>query len=282
VLLHSQRTSCRSGMIAARDLRLRAGERTLLANASFELRDGAFTAILGPNGAGKTTLLRTLAGIRAADGGRVFVDGVDAASLRASARARCVAHIAADELFLEQLTVRDVIATGRYAHHRWWEWRESARDAHCIAAALEATGMTNFEHRAFATLSSGERQRVWLGMALAQEARMLLLDEPTSHLDIRAAQEILQLLRAQTDAAIGVVCVLHDVNEAAAFADDLLVIGHGALLGFGDAQRVLNTRALEEAYGVEMERTRTKSGALRLFTTVPEVRGSRARGRPPN
>ena len=269
-------------MIAVRDLHLRAGARTLLAGASFDLRNGAFTAILGPNGAGKTTLLRTLAGIRPADGGSVLVDGADAASLRASARARRVAHIAADELFIEQLTVRDVIATGRFCHHRWWEWRESARDAQSITDALEATGMTGFEHRAFATLSSGERQRVWLAMALAQEARMLLLDEPTSHLDIRAAQEILQLLRAQTAAGIGVVCVLHDVNEAAGFADDVLVMGRGTLLGCGDAERVLTTRALEEAYGVEMERMRTASGALRLFTTVLEAPESRARARPPN
>ena len=229
------------------------------------MKRGEFIAVLGANGAGKTTLLRALAGVRRTDGGRISLDGHDVASLHPAQRARLLAHIAADDLFIDRLGVRDVVAMGRYAHHRWWEWREERRDDAAIARALAAVGMQAFASRAFDTLSSGERQRVWLAMGLAQEAPVLLLDEPTSHLDVRAAHDILGLLRAQAAAGKTVVCVLHDVNEAAEFADRILLIGSGAVLALADPENALSPAVLERAYGVRMERMRSPSGALRVF-----------------
>jgi iron complex transport system ATP-binding protein len=127
--------------------------------------------------------------------------------------------------------------------------------------------MESFANRLFDTLSSGERQRIWLALALTQEAAVLLLDEPTSHLDVRVARDILSLLRAQARAGKTVICVLHDVNEAAEFADRILLLGSNRVLGVDTPERVLDSNLLEKAYGIRMELVRTSSGALRVFPT---------------
>lgn len=252
-------------MITARDLTLRIGRRTLLQRSSFVVERGEFVAVLGSNGVGKTTLLRTIAGVRAPDEGLVSVNDRDVRRLRASERARLVAHIASDDLFWDQLLVREVVAMGRYAHHRWWEWQVDARDDAAVANALRAVHMEAFADRRFDTLSSGERQRIWVALALAQEAAVLLLDEPTSHLDVRVAHEILNLLHAQVLSGKTVVCALHDINEAAEFADRVLLLGCAEVLAFDEPAKVLAPDLLERAYGIRMETLRSPSGALRVF-----------------
>lgn len=252
-------------MISANALTLAAGPKTLMRDLSFELHAGELVAVLGPNGVGKTTLLRTLAGVLHPQAGRVTVNGHDVASLSSIDRARSIAHIATDDLFLDRLTVRDVVATGRYAHHKWWQWNEEPSDGSAIAGALQAVHMSAFEERPFDTLSSGERQRIWLAMALAQEAPVLLLDEPTSHLDVRVAQEILSLLRSQADGGKTIVCVLHDINEAAEFAHRIMVLGPGELLALDVPENALTATSLQRAYGVQMELFRSNSGVLRTF-----------------
>jgi iron complex transport system ATP-binding protein len=257
-------------MIAARNLTLRVASRTLLADASFEVREGEFVGVLGANGAGKTTLLRTLAGVRRPQAGSVHIAGHTIVAMSAGERAQLLAHVAGEDLFLDQLTVRDVVAMGRYPHHRWWQWHEEPRDDAAIANALSAVHMDAFAERRFDTLSSGERQRIWIALALAQEAAVLLLDEPTSHLDVRVAQEILQLLRAQVAHGKTVVCALHDLNEAAQFADRLLLLGCAQLLAFAPPDAVLEPDLLERAYGIRMEAVHSPSGALRVFPATAD------------
>ncbi|HEY9179259.1 MAG TPA: ABC transporter ATP-binding protein, partial [Candidatus Baltobacteraceae bacterium] len=252
------------GMIAARDLTLRIGSRTLLERASFEIAGGQFVAMLGANGVGKTTLLRTLAGVRPAQSGSVVLDGREIGTYAARERARLVAHITSDDLFQDQLLVRDVVAMGRYPHHRWWQWAREARDDNAVAHALRAVHMEAFALRRFDTLSSGERQRVWLALALAQESPLLLLDEPTSHLDVRVARQILGLLHAQVRAGKTVICALHDLNEAAEFADRVLLLGCGRLLACTPPEDALAPALLERAYGIEMQTLRSADGTLRI------------------
>src|SRR5581483_5894466 len=114
-------------------------------------------------------------------------------------RALRVALVAGDDVLLDALRVRDVVAIGRFPHHRWWQWTEREADRTAVDRALEAVGIAPFAERFFATLSSGERQRVWIALGLAQETPVLLLDEPTSHLDVRVAHYILALLRSLAD-----------------------------------------------------------------------------------
>lgn len=255
-------------VIDARDLRLQAGDRVLFDRLTFQVFEGECVAVLGPNGAGKTTLLRTIAGLRRAAGGRVCINEADILALSAGERARRLSYVASDEVFEDRLTVRDVVATGRFAHHRWWEWTEESADTAAVNAALAAAGLASAAGRRFTTLSSGERQRAWLALALAQEAPLMLLDEPTSHLDVGAAQEILSLLRRQLRIGKTILCVLHDLNEAAAYADRILLLGHGRMLAVGAPRDVLSSELLRDAYGVAMECVRTAAGVTRVFPSA--------------
>ncbi|MEO7202605.1 MAG: ABC transporter ATP-binding protein [Candidatus Tumulicola sp.] len=255
-------------MIALTNLALTAGKRTVLAGIDATFERGAFTAVLGANGAGKTTLLRGIAGLRAPAEGSIRIDGVDVHALPATQRALRVAMIAADEVVLEGLTVREVVATGRFPHHRWWEWNERPQDREAVARALDDVELVDFARRPIETLSSGERQRAWIALGLAQETPVLLLDEPTSHLDVRAAHDVLRLLRGLCASGKTIVCVLHDVNEAAAFADRVALIGDGGIIAAGACDTVLERTNLERAYGIAMERAPMPDGSVRLF--VPD------------
>lgn len=246
-------------MIRVEDLTLHAGTRVLLSQLNFALEPGQFVALLGANGSGKSTLLRALSGNANAHGSISF-DGVALEAMDTVKRARLVAHIGSEEHVLESMSVREVVELGRYAHHRWWEWQSSARDGLAVEAALCACGVRAFSNRRFETLSSGERQRVWIALALAQESPVLLLDEPTSHLDLRASQEILALLRRQSRAGKTVLCALHDINEAAQYGDRILLIGEAGLLAFGEIAQVLTPALMERAYGLRMEAVATERG----------------------
>ncbi len=256
-------------MIAVRDLDLSVAGQTLLANMSFDIRNGEFVGMLGRNGVGKTTLLRTLAGLRPIERGSVLLDSRNIAALAPADRSREIAFVTSDDVFADRLTVREVVAAGRYPHHRWWQWTQEPRDAEAIARALSVVELQQFANREFTTLSSGERQRVWIALALAQEAPILFLDEPTTHLDLRVAQQILKLLRAQVEGGKTVVCVLHDPNDAAAYADRVLLLADGGILAFEERERALSAELLELAYQVPMEAVTTASGATRIFPRHP-------------
>lgn len=257
-------------MIELHDVTLAAGGKPLLDAIRARFDAGEFTAVLGPNGVGKTTLLRTIAGLHSPASGTVEVDGRSLGRMRAIDRARRVAFVTSDEVLTDALSVRDVVGIGRYAHHRWWQWRERADDREAIERALEAVGIAPLAGRSFATLSSGERQRVWIALGLAQETPSLLLDEPTSHLDVRVAHEILALLRELSRSGKTVVCVLHDLNDAAAYADRIALLGDGRLLCAASPDDVFAGNLLERAYGIEMERVRSAGGRLRVFARVLE------------
>lgn len=252
-------------MIELRDVTLQVEGRPLLCDINARIGAGELVAVLGPNGVGKTTLLRAMAGIHPIAGGAISVDGDPIARLASIERARRIALVATDEILLEALRVNDVVSIGRFPHHRWWQWRELPSDESAIGEALASVKIEDFSQRFFSTLSAGERQRVWIALGLAQETPVLLLDEPTSHLDVRVAHEILALLRTLANAGKTVVCALHDPNEAAAYADRVLLLGDGRLVAFGTPDALLDGPLLERVYGITMERVRLSDGRLRVF-----------------
>jgi iron complex transport system ATP-binding protein len=247
-------------MIAARALSVGYPRTTVLRDVVLEVETGELLAIVGPNGAGKSTLLRTLAGLLAPRAGQVLFRGQPLHALSPEQRARTVAYVTAEDDGVAGMRVEEVVAQGRLAHRPWWRWGLVRADEEAIAHAVAVAGLGPLLSRPIASLSSGEAQRAWIGMALAQDTPVLLLDEPTSHLDVRRAHETLELLRelARGGRAVGVV--LHDLNLAARYADRIGVIADGVLLAIGTRDAVLRPEILSAAYDAEVRVLRDDDG----------------------
>ncbi len=228
------------------------GGRTLVHDVNVRFEAGTLTAIVGANGAGKTSLLATLCGLTPPAAGRVLLDGSDLARLAPRERARAIALVDPGEPVLTAMTVGEAVAGGRFPHHRWWQWQATPADDDAVRAALGATQLTGLRAREVGTLSAGERQRVWLALALAQRASILVLDEPTAHLDLRHAVDTLERQHALARAGTTVVAVLHSLEEAAAFADRVIVLGDGGILADGPPAHALTEPVLQRAFGVEI------------------------------
>ena len=255
------------GNLSARGLRVVRGGTTVLSGVDLDARVGTLSAIVGPNGAGKTTLLGALAGELRPAAGTVALDGVALSALGAAERARTLTTLAGGTT-APSLTVREAVVTGRFAHHAWWDWRRTAADATEADTAIERVGLAAYADRSFDTLSSGEQQRAWIALALAQGARVLLLDEPTSHLDVRYAHEVLGLLKRVAAGGATVVVVLHDLNEAAAYADHVALLAAGTLIAQGTPRALIDPALLERAYGVAFTAVDLE-GKRRVFPAAP-------------
>ena len=251
-------------MIDLERLTIGIGGRTLVRGIDCRIASGELVAILGPNGVGKTTLLRTLCSLQPAFSGQVRIDGASMATLSALERAKRVALVTTDEALIDALTVREVVGIGRFAHHRWWQWNERPDDEFAVQEALQAVRMQAYADRLLSTLSSGEKQRIWIAMGVAQSTPVLILDEPTSHLDVHVAHTILGLLRTLARKGKTVLCVLHDLNDAAAYADRIVLLGCEEMLAFGSPREVLQPELVERAYGIAMETIATPHG-IRIF-----------------
>jgi ABC-type cobalamin/Fe3+-siderophores transport system ATPase subunit len=256
------------GNLRFRGVRLAIAERTLLEGVDLDARPGELLAIVGANGVGKTTLLRAAAGFLPVAAGSVLAGGIDVRTLSHQERAREITLIGDDLETPHGMSVREVVLTGRFAHRAWWDWLTGDADLFATDAALARVALTEFAERAFDTLSSGERQRAWLALALAQDAQTFLLDEPTSHLDARYALEILSLLRDLARDGRAIVAVLHDLNEAAAFADRIAVLGDGRLLACAPPDDALEPALLEHAFGVAFD-TFYVDGGTRVVARAP-------------
>lgn len=232
--------------LACRALSVGYGRRTVLEGVSLDLAAGSWTAIVGPNGSGKSTLLRALAGLLPLQRGMVSLQGRALASWSRRERARRLAWLAQSS-GATNLTASEVVGLGRFAHSGWLAHRKSEDDA-AMRRAMLATGSLSWAARRLSTLSGGERQRVYLARVLAVEAPVLLLDEPTTHLDPPHQEDIARLLRSQ--ARLGGVCVLsaiHDLSMALT-ADRLIVLGSDGLVGHGTIREALDGDWLSAAF----------------------------------
>ena len=232
--------------IACRDLVVGYGERTVLDRLSLDIPAGCWTAVVGPNGCGKSTLLRALAGLQAPRRGSVHLQGRPLADWPRRERAKQLAWLAQGTA-PSDLSVADCVALGRFAHTGWLG-APQPRDRAAIERAMAATGCAAWAARRMATLSGGERQRVLLARALATEAELLLLDEPSTHLDPPHQEDVARLLRAQAHGCgVSVVSVIHELSLALA-ADRMVVLGAHRLVGHGTVAEALAGDWLSQAF----------------------------------
>jgi iron complex transport system ATP-binding protein len=235
--------------ISARDLVVRypGASRLPLDGVDVEVPDGQLYAVLGPNGSGKSTLMKALLGVVPLASGRVQLDGRDIQAWSRRELARAVGVVAQSESVAFPLTVRELVGMGRYPHLGALS-RETEEDRAAVARALDQCDVTELARRDVTTLSGGELQRVRIARALAQEPRALFLDEPTSSLDIRHEMAILELLRAWADEGMTVLVVTHGLDQAARFADRILLLSRGEVAAQGRPEEVLTSQVLEGVY----------------------------------
>jgi len=218
-----------------------------LAEVSLDVRPGTLHAVLGPNGSGKSTLMRALLGVCALDGGSVRLDGLDAATWERRELARSVGAVAQSESIAFPLSVRELVGMGRYPHLGPLA-PERVEDRAAVERALVACGVADLAGRDVTTLSGGELQRARIARALAQEPRALVLDEPTSSLDVRHEMAILELLRDAADRGITVLLITHGLDAAAQFADRMTLLAQGSVVAEGSPSEVMREEILARIY----------------------------------
>jgi ferric hydroxamate/heme transport system ATP-binding protein len=229
------------------------GENTIINNLSLEIPIGKITTIIGPNGCGKSTLLKTIGRIMKAKKGAVYLDGKDIYELSSKEFARQLAILPQSPLAPDGLTAEELVSYGRYAHQKGFG-KQNEKDKEIVKWALEVTNLSELSQRSVDNMSGGQRQRVWIAMALAQQTDMILLDEPTTYLDVAYQLEVLELLEdLNRTHGCTIVMVLHDINLASRYADYLIALKQGSIVGAGTPHDVITKEMLREVYQIESD-----------------------------
>jgi iron complex transport system ATP-binding protein len=237
--------------LSAESLQLGYGERTIVDGLDLQVPAGRITAIVGANGCGKSTLLRALARLITPRAGRVILDGRTLQTRPTKEIARTLGLLPQAPVAPEGIAVADLVGRGRHPHQRMLA-RFSARDYEVVAQSLAATGISEFADRPVDELSGGQRQRVWIAMALAQKTDILLLDEPTTFLDLAHQVEVLDLLTdLNRDRGTTIVMVLHDLNLAARYADHLFAMCDGRIVASGEPSAVVTRELIGEVFDLD-------------------------------
>ncbi|WP_266019606.1 ABC transporter ATP-binding protein [Brucella intermedia] len=228
---------------------LRYDDRVIVKNLSIVIPDASFTVIVGPNACGKSTLLRALSRLLAPVSGKVVLDGRNISDLPAKEVARRLGLLPQTSVAPDGITVADLVSRGRYPHQSFLrQW--SVEDEEAVACALEVTRISDLANRSVNELSGGQRQRVWIALVLAQETPILLLDEPTTYLDIAHQIELLELLAELNREGRTVVAVLHDLNHACRYASHLVAMRNGAIMAEGAPSEIVTEKLIEEVFGL--------------------------------
>lgn len=239
-------------VLAVEDVHFSYRGTPVLQGLSLKARTGELVGIVGPNGSGKTTLLRLISGVARPSRGSISVDGTDLATLKASHRARLVAVVPQAPHLPPEFTTLELVLLGRNPHLRLLQW-EGRHDLEVVLSAMEMTGILHLAKRPVGTLSGGERQRALVAMALAQEAPVLLLDEPTSSLDLAHQTSIMDLVSAIQRERGGIALVaMHDLTLAAQYCQRLVMLSAGRGYADGPPQAVLTPENISRVYGAEV------------------------------
>ncbi|MDH2431451.1 Fe(3+) dicitrate ABC transporter ATP-binding protein FecE [Pokkaliibacter sp. MBI-7] len=238
--------------LLTRRLQVGYGNTAIVRGVDVQIPHGRMTALLGPNGCGKSTLLKCMARILPPLAGAVLWQGQSVHGMATRQLARQLALLPQTQPTPEGVTVRELVAYGRSPYSGFWG-RLSGRDQHHITTAMAATGVAELAGSKVSELSGGQRQRVWLAMVLAQDTDYLLLDEPTTYMDLSHQVELMQLLRRLNQQGKTVVTVLHDINQAARYCDHLIVMKAGLIVAEGTPELILTRQLLAEVFDLDAE-----------------------------
>ena len=224
-------------------------DQIVLDELSFTVPPGCFTAVIGPNGCGKSTMLKALSRTLPVRAGATTLDDVALGQLRSRAVARRLALLPQHPVVPDGITVRALVARGRHPYHSPLRQRASG-DQEAVDSAMAATGVSEVADRPVTGLSGGLRQRVWIAMILAQNTEYVLLDEPTSFLDLAHQIDVLHLCQDMAASGRTVVAVLHDLNQAARYADQVVVMDSGRIVAEGEPAQVIDTALVQRVFGL--------------------------------
>ncbi len=252
-------------MIEASRLKIGYDNKIVVEDFDFEIKAGEIIALIGPNGSGKSTVLKVVSRLMKAMAGVVHLDGNDIHRLSTKEVAKKLSMLSQQQITPPDFTVRELVAYGRLPHRQWYETK-SQEDEEIIEWAIGQTRLEKLADRYINNLSGGERQRAWIAMALAQRPKILLLDEPTTYLDICHQLEVMELVsRLNKELGITVVMVLHDLNQAVRYSHRLVVIKEGRFVAEGTPEAVLTKDMLRQVYNVEAEVTIDKNIGKPVF-----------------
>lgn len=240
-----------STALHVKDVSVGYGERTVLDTLNVDIKRGAITSIVGPNGCGKSTLLRTMSRLLNPTKGEIVLDGKSIHDIPTRKLATQLGLLPQSPIAPDGIVVADLVGRGRTPHQgilgRW-----SQQDYDIVAEALETTGISDLAERSIDELSGGQRQRVWIAMALAQRTDTLLLDEPTTYLDVKHQLDVLDLLtELNRDRGTTIVMVLHDLNLAARYSDELVAVSGGKVFAHGHPREVITKENVKSVFGID-------------------------------
>ena len=240
-------------VLQSQKLSLGYGDKTIIKNIDLDIPEGKITTLIGANGCGKSTLLRSMARLLKPQSGSVLLDGKEVFTSSTKEIAKRLAILPQTPVAPEGMTVMQLVRQGRYPHQSWLkQWSEE--DERCVKEALIATNMTEFAERTVDSLSGGQRQRAWIAMTLAQDTPVILLDEPTTYLDLSHQIEILDLLfELNRTSGRTVVMVLHDLNLACRYADNIVAVKDGEIYSHGAPEDVITAGLVKEVFRLESQ-----------------------------
>ncbi len=235
----------------AKNLQIKYDDKVIIRDANIKVNDGEIVTIIGPNGSGKTSLIKALSRYIKTSGGSIYLRGQDILSIPTKEIARKLAILPQVKHSLPDITIEKLVSYGRYPHLSFGQ-RLNNKDKEIIDWAMGKTGIINLKDRYMGSLSGGENQRTWISMALAQKPEILILDEPTTYLDISYQLEVLELVKdLNKTLGLTVIMVLHDLNQAARYSDKIFVLKEGQVCGYGKPRNIINPSLIEDVFRIE-------------------------------